>query len=183
MRLGVLDDYGAYDESVFSTRPAVGEAFAFFLTCNGTGTDAARAGFRLFGTNIWETVSADVGVGFLALGFFDFCQIGPGVYNTDVTMENVKIWDRVLSDDELDLETRYRRVLFPTSLNSHFHLSETNAYQDSSGNGYHLVLNGSLDDDGMLGEFWMPKRQVRSPVPIFGSLGDFDPLLREEAWF
>ena len=79
----------------------------------------------------------------------------------DGVVWNVKCWDRALSAAELLIESYYLAVMFPSSLNFHWHLDRHDQTFDIGGNARAPTVNGSLatQDSGGSG-VWQPRRRV-----------------------
>jgi len=106
----------------------------------------------------------------------------------DMRVWNVKCWDRVLTAAEILVESFYDAVKFPSSINFHWKLPDTSRVEDSSGNGRGATVGGSLASELTSWQPWKPGARIyigpaAARPPLFGSLGDFDPLMRAEAWF
>lgn len=74
----------------------------------------------------------------------------------DGAIAAVKMWDRVLSQDELDSERRCYLPVFPSSLNSYYPLWTAGDLTDYSGNGRTWTSNGSLSSEDGPPIAWAP---------------------------
>ena len=102
--------YGA----AFSSRPAVGSWFFWYVRCSGTSSGNLQGGWRSLTTAGWDSqVSSQIDA-YTPTSVLLMTQFS-SVY-TDGRVAAVKGWDRVLTDDELLLESQYYRAIQRTSL-------------------------------------------------------------------
>lgn len=154
-----LDVYGdgSAATSLITTLP-VGSWFFVGMRCNGTNV---RGFYRALGTNAMTMVNATGLVtpttGQLVVGNWDFNSPSDDL---DGRAQNVKCWDRALSDAEMLIESFYARVMFPASINFHWPLDRHTVTRDLSGNGRDpTVLNGALTTEDGIG-LWVPSSKV-----------------------
>ena len=124
--------YGAQ----FTVNPAAStDTACCALTCDGS---TLRGYLRLAGVNSWDAVSctsAALTVNQIRVGTSVFD--GTDWFNGDIW--NVKCWNRVLTADELLVESYYDTVKFPASINFHWPMYDATNWLgvDRSGNGNH----------------------------------------------
>jgi hypothetical protein len=95
------------------------------------------------------------------------CVIGGGVgFPSDMTLRNVKYWDRELTIEEIDAETRYRAVKFRTGLIGHWLLRDAADVTDYSQNSNNLVTNGTPEDAELGGEDWRAQVLYRASAVV-----------------
>lgn len=164
MAVECFDTGALLDGGVFASRPATGTSFAWYIKCAATGTDTLEAGWRGANTNTWVTAACDMGAGVAAVTTIDFGGFA-GAYYSDHRTWNVKCWDRVLSNDEITVESYYRRSVFPSSLNFWLPLDLHTDVQDYGGNGRNATTGGTLTTEDSDGQMWTnrPSRKFYSP--------------------
>jgi hypothetical protein len=148
--------------TTFTNQPAAGQAFFWALTIQ---TDANVFGFiRRDSDRTLESQSEPV-----ANWSISEINLGDGPsfdrnYPMNGRVWNVKCWDRVLTNAELLVESYYRRVMFPASINFHWPLDRHDDLNDYSGNGRAATAVGTLStEDGGFG-LWRPRRRIFIPA-------------------
>lgn len=164
--------------------PSAGDRI-FLAFCNsGSGAGNCTAYYRQDSANALISWSAS-GRSFTPATLYVGNDYGGFSLSGDLW--NVKAWDRVLSADELLVESYYRRPVFPSSLNFWWPLDNHTDTKDYGGNGRDATVTGTLATAPSAGGLWMPRRRSillpgSAPAPI-GTLGQFHPELRLAAWF
>jgi hypothetical protein len=148
----------------FSTSPSAGEPFFWALVCQRTVE--VRGYLRIANATTLQTASESNGHPWSAPDTFVIGN-GPSAdrnYPLDGRVWNVKCWDRILTASELLVESYYRRVMFPSSINFHLPLDRHDDLNDYSGNGRSATAGGTLStEDGSLG-LWRPRRRIFIPA-------------------
>jgi hypothetical protein len=161
-----------YDNADFGSRPSAGTTFEFFVSCAGRNVaGGAVAGWRAAGSSSWTTVSADTPTSAADIRFYDFGGIAGVGFYLDLSLENVKVWDRQLSLAEIDVEARYRAVKFPTSLLGHFHLITSTDVVDRGGAG-NSIAYGTVQDDVVGHALWKPGAALMAFIAAAGTQFD-----------
>ena len=134
---------------------SVGTPFFVAVTAAGTGAADVKVYYRTESQNSFSSGSLN-GVTFTpAQIVFGNSQFTNTFWNGRIW--NAKVWDRALSASELLVESYYRRVMFPASINRHWLLSDASDTADYSGNGRSATFNGTLATaDGSQG-LWKPR--------------------------
>jgi hypothetical protein len=139
----------------FASRPATGAPF-FWAIAAGSNLNGY---WRSASQNAFTTAS---------VGSNSFTVTSLHVANTPASewlngrVWNVKCWGRELSAAELMVESFYRRVMFPASINFHWPLDNANDTNDYSGNGRNPTVGGTLTTaDGSHG---LVKPMQRQPI-------------------
>lgn len=146
----------------FTSRPAIDTAYAAYLKCSGTGVGQLEGGWRAEGSNTWITATATLSTSLAATTTWGFANIGASFFS-DCKYWNIKLWDRVLTADEILIESYYRRVKFPVSIHAHWLLPNTSNIADISGNARNLTMGGTPTTvDGGAG-LWTPSRKIILP--------------------
>lgn len=141
-------------QTTFASTPSTGVEFDVSLRRNGSAVGGA---WKLSGASTWISAT---GTGTtwtpatLTLGSDSTSAWFNG------TISQVKIWDRVLSDDELMVESFYRRVMYPTSINGNWPIDLHTDLADRSGNGRDLTAAGTLTTEDTLWQAWKPGASV-----------------------
>lgn len=150
--------------SAFASTPATGVDFDVALRRNGSGVGGA---WKLAGDSTWITVTGS-GTSWtsatLTLGSDSASAWFDGV------IAHAKVWDRVLTDDELLVEAFYRKVMYPTSINGHWPLDLSSDLADRSGNGRDLSAGGTLAESDALWLPWSAGHQVRRAASAGASI-------------
>lgn len=139
------------------TTPALGTEFVWALTCNGTTTTLR---IRERNTSTWTSVTGTYNA-FTANAVY-LANNSFGEY-ANARIWNVKVWDRVLTADELLVESFYERVMFPASLNFHWRLANTSDINDRSGNGRAATTGGTLASEAQSAALWVPQPYIIMP--------------------
>lgn len=158
---------GAGTSSGFT--PTSGTPYAFAMTSNGAGV----AGYwRAASANTWSSFSAGAAPGFTAAQLTIGDELGN--FKFDGRIWNVKCWDRVLTADELLVESFYAAVKFPTSLHLHWPLFSTSDIADRSGNARDPTVVGTLAAGDTSWQPWKPGASVY--IPAAGAGGGDTPV-------
>jgi hypothetical protein len=144
----------------------VGDVYFVAMTASGYSDIKAYSRFideKVFtsssgtmgGTANWTVTNLRVGQSvFFDYASSDECHMG--------SYWNVKCWNRVLTSAELLIESYYRRVMFPASLNFHWPLDKINDLKDYGGLGRdptQTVLNTALSNEDSTG-LWHPRNRL-----------------------
>lgn len=163
MALVVADGGAPVSTGNFASRPAVGTDFVWYVRCSGTGTNLVQAGWRAIGSSSAFLASATLGTTIAAPATMYFGGVA-STYYSNRRVQNRKVWDRALTDGEIDIESYYEAVKFPASLNCHFGLASSSDTVDRSGNGRNLTTGGTLTtEDGV--RLWRPRLLSLPRVP------------------
>lgn len=168
MDLEVFDGGSVVSNSNFASRPAVGTPFFWYVKCSGTGSNLVTAGFRGYGSASFVTVTGTLGATVAAPANFFFGGV-LATYYSNIRKWNHKMWDRVLTADELAVESYYEAVKFPTSLNTHWKMRVSTDVSDYSGNGRSLTSGGTpTTEDGIA--LWGGRAVTMPPLssPVAG---------------
>lgn len=147
-----------------SPRPAVNDAFAWYIRCSGTGAGQLQAGWRRPGSNTWVEATATLtsftptSLNVVSLSFVS--------YYLDGDLWNVKCWDRALTNTEILKESNCRGVESPLSLNFHWPLDTAAQLGDSSKNQRNPTIGGTLTTSKGLNDNWRikPRRVYKAPA-------------------
>lgn len=96
-------------------------------------------------------------------------------------MWNVKCWDRALTAAELLVESQYRRVMYPASLNFHWVMDRHDQVFDQSGNGRNPTVGGTLATEDSGFGLWRSRRRVFIPPVAAGGGGDTELVVADAA--
>lgn len=155
LELIVANAGGIFDNSILATSPATGQTFAWFVTCSGNGTNTVTAGYRLPGSNTWTTVTADMGAAVADNATITFADVA-SAQSFNGRIWNVKAWDTALTADQLLIESRFERMVFPANRNFHWPLYRHDALFDISGNGRSPTSGGTLGTEDAWSGLWKP---------------------------
>lgn len=156
LELDVADGGVVTSSGTTASRPAVGEDFVWYVRCSGTGAGLVEAGYRLSSQTAFSTCTATLGTTIAAPANLNLNAVIAAGYYCDKRLWNVKVWDRALTQAEIEWESRFQRVVFPTSLNFHSWLRNTSDIVDRSGNGRTLSTAGTLGSEDEYG-LWVPR--------------------------
>lgn len=150
------------------TAPGAGVPFFAAMTVNGTGPTAMIGYYRLGSDPVLAASSTNAGISFTV----NAVRVGTSVYDgTDDWLGsawNVKCWDRVLTLAELQIESYFRRVMFPDSINFHWPLDRATDVNDYSGLARAATLTGSpTTGDGSQG---LLKARHKTFFPVTASV-------------
>lgn len=149
--------------TTFASRPATGTPFFWYTRCSGTGANQLEAGWRAMGSNTWVTAAATMSAAAGAPTLLQLGRVSANSTYANARHWSVKVWNRVLTDAELLIESALRRVMFPSSINFHWPLRNASDTRDLSGNARVPTVNGTpaTSDDGYLAG---PRRRIFVPV-------------------
>lgn len=164
LELIVADAGGIFDNAILATSPATGQTFAWFVTCSGNGTNTVTAGYRLPGSNTWTTGTADISAAVADNASISFADVA-GAQSFNGRLWNVKAWDAALTADQLLIESRFERMVFPANRNFHWPLYRHDALFDISGNGRNPTSGGTLSTEDAESGLW--KSLPRLILPAF----------------
>lgn len=156
--------------SSVASRPTAGQAACVYIRCSGTGAGLINSGYRL------ATSNAFVSSGTATLGSLNVMTqlyMGGlfGVYWMDGRKWNIKAWDRALSDAEILVESYFKRVMYPASLNFYLPLPNASDTADRSGNGRNPTVVGTLTTGDTIANLWRPSRKIFLPLAAAGITG------------
>jgi hypothetical protein len=157
--------YGVYSGGLwtFGSQPGLNAPTFFALKRSGS----TATGYWRSPTSAFVTVSASMSGSYGHIGIGQY-QPSPN-YGFRGRVWNVKCWDRALSADELLIESMYRRVMFPSSINFHWPLDNHNDTKVYSGNGRDATVAGTLATaEGPYG-LWRPRRHIFIPAAAGGA--------------
>lgn len=126
----------------FVSRPEVGREFNWYVTCSGTGAGKIEAGWR-YPKGRWSIGYATVTGTISAPTQMIFGQIA-GAYYAFLTHQNIKIWNRALTSDELMLEGESWSPVVLNGLHSWCPLISAANVTDLSRNGRNMTASGTL---------------------------------------
>lgn len=158
-----------YEETVVNNSVAAGVPFFWAIKSSGTGATQTQGYFRAASSNTLTVVNLGYTRGAITpTGFSIGAFVGETVNGFQGRIWNVKIWDRALTDDELLIESYYRRVVFPANINVHYWLRSASDTADRSGNGRNPTVSGTLADGDEPVALWVPRRRIFVPVASEG---------------
>ena len=151
--------------ATFASRPATGTSFFWYVRCSGTGASQLEAGWRSMGSNTWVTAAATMSAAAAAPTLLQLGRVSANSTYANARHWSIKVWDRVLTDAELLIESSLRRVMFPSSINFHWPLRTASDTRDLSGNARVPTVNGTptTSDDGYLAG---PRRRIFFPATV-----------------
>lgn len=133
------------DVNTFPSRPDVGRPFCMFAKCKGgAGTDF-EVGWKYPGAP-WVRIALNLSTGIAQVSTLWFGGV-LATYYSDKRIQNIKIWDRPLSDGELMREGDSEGVLFKTGLNSYFPLPHLGDPKDRGPKGKTLARGGTMETE------------------------------------
>lgn len=141
----------------------VGVPFFFALTTAGN-TAASQIGyFRAYGSNTLSSGNPPgTGSTFTPAALYVGIDSFGEWFNGRVW--NVKVWDRVLSSEELLIESFYDRPQFPASLNVWWQLPNASDTADRSGNARAPTVGGTLSTEDSVVNLWKPSPKFIVPA-------------------
>ena len=160
----VLAIFGSSSGAVtFASTPSVGVEFDCALIKN-SGTLTGY--WKQVGSSTWITASGASVTAYTPAVF----RLGNDESNSwhNGTICHAKLWDRVLTDNELLAESFFRRVMYPTSLNGHWPLETHTDLTDRSGNGRSLTATGTLATEESAWQPWKAGARVMRRVASGG---------------
>ena len=134
----------AASAAAFASRPATGAWFAWYLRCSGTGANQLEAGWRAEGSSAWVTATAthaDTTPAFFLLGPITGAPIV-------ARFGAAKVWDAVLTDQEIYANTQFVRAIRRTNLRYEWPLASATDTRDLSGNGYSPSITSGTTELG-----------------------------------
>lgn len=147
--------------STFGSVTANNTPYAWAITCSGTGAGTFIGYVRAANSSTWSSTSL-AGLSFtpnrLDLGYNN--RYSSETLNGRIW--NVKAWDRVLTANELLVETVYRRPMFPSSLHAWWPLVAHTDLADYSGAGRGLSSSGTISTESDLWKPWKPGARIYS---------------------
>lgn len=146
---------------------STGNNFFWALSQNGSGTDTVTGRARLSSSTALTSASFD---GDSAIGTSPALRVGNNSSSEfwNGAIWNVKCWNRVLTAAEILVESFYRRVMFPSSINFHWPLDRHTDLNDYGGNARAATSGGTLaTEDGVWG-LWGPKKRHTIPAVVVG---------------
>lgn len=147
---------------VVVTTTTVGTPFFWALVSSGTGVGQVTAYVRLASSSSLLSSSNGSGRDAITAAVMSFGALSDDSWPFNGRIWNVKCWDRALSVGELLIESYYRRVMFPSSVNLNWRLANTSDTNDYSGNGRNPTVAGTLStEDGAHG-LWCPRRKINT---------------------
>ena len=148
---------------------STGQDFFWAVTSSGNAAGNKIGYARLSTANaLTSAASGSAADGFTAANMSFGCATG-GALPFNGRIWNVKCWDRVLTAAELLVESYYRRVMYPSSLNFHWPLDRHTDLNDYGGNARAGTAVGTLStEDGPYG-LRMPRRKFFIPAAAVAS--------------
>lgn len=154
--------------STFGSVTANNTPYAWAITCSGTGAGTFSGYVRAANSSTWSSTSL-AGLSFtpnrLDLGYNN--RYSSETLNGRIW--NVKVWDRVLTANELLVETVYRRPMFPSSLHAWWPLVAHTDLADYSGAGRGLSSSGTISTESDLWKPWKPGARIYSLAAASGA--------------
>lgn len=142
----------------------VGQDFFWALTSSGNAAGDKIGYARLSSSNaLTSAASGTAADGFTSANMSFGCATSSALpFNGRVW--NIKCWDRVLTAAELLVESYYRRVMYPSSLNFHWPLDRHTDLNDYGGNGRAGTAVGTLSTEDVGLGLWRNRRRVFVPA-------------------
>lgn len=144
MEVASYDAGAATDFNELSSRPAVGQTFCAYMKCSGSGTNTMSAGWRYPHSEWVRSATIDINASTAQVTNL-FIGGVLGVYYADSLRQNVKIWDRALSDAELSLESRSDEPVVLSGLHSYFPLAHLGDIYDRGPKRKVLTKTGTME--------------------------------------
>ena len=172
MEMVTLAAGSVVDSQLFASRPVEGAPFCFYLKCNGTGANQFECGWRYAGMP-WVTATADL-TGSVDPVTTVYLGAVAATYYTNHRKQNLRVWNRPLSAQELRKESESPSPLTLNGLHSYFPLSHAGDLYDRG------PMRRVLTRAGTFGTEYMdykraPKALKRPPVPYVAAAGGFNP--------
>lgn len=175
MYLVAYDAAAAVSNVALGSRPGTGVDFFWYIACSGNGAGQQKGGWRAAGSSTYVTTTGQIASTIAAVTNIWFGGLF-STYYADKRVWNLKVWDRALTDAELDVESYFERVMFPANINAHWRLRNTTEVVDRSGNGRNLTTAGSLTTEDEY-RLWTPSKRgvyaLHAAGPGVGFAGPF----------
>lgn len=167
MEMVTLSGGGVVDQYSFPSRPVEGSAFVFYLRCSGTGANQFECGWR-YPNSAWVRGTADL-TGAVNQVTTVYLNAVAATYYTNHRKQNLKIWTRCLSQQEIDDEAMSATPVYVQSLHSYFPLSGANDFVDRGP--YRRPLTRAGTNETEYFNFPRPTKKRRIPVPYEPPVG------------
>lgn len=167
MNLVCTDASSVTSRHTFVSRPEVCRPFNWYAKCAGTAAGKIEAGWRYPGGG-WHVGYATLTGTISTATQIIFGQIA-GAYYSFLTHQNLKIWSRALTADELMQESESWAPVVLHGLHSWCPLTSAANVTDLSGKGRNMTASGTLDTRPVA--FKRPSKKLRIPVPYEAPAG------------
>lgn len=163
---------GSGESTVIATL-SPGDVFFWALSANTT-TSGTVAYFRRLPSDSFSTVSG-TSYPFTPTAMYIATSTWGEGFNGCIW--NVKCWDRVLTSSEIQVESLYSSVKFPSNLNFHWPMLYGTDTRDLSGNGRTATVNGTVTTEDGVSNLFTKGYRLILPATTVASNTTFDSSL------
>lgn len=141
----VYDGGALLDSSFILTRPEIQKSFCLYAKCSGTGANQFEVGYKEPNTAMLRC-SCAIAASVAQMDTLHFGGVA-GAYWCDKRIKNARIWNRALSQQEIDVEMGSDTPVNTVGLNSYFPMDGVNDIFDRGPARKTLTRTGTMETE------------------------------------